>query len=621
MDAPTSDDRARKMEMRQEAAAVAAASAAATIDEGNASTTASDAASIMLSLAMGPFNAGYKASTDGSLSAVPRAGTPVTPKARRKGKGRAANLGPSFGMRKGRGSTSASPVNVVVAATAVSPGSAVGSAASVGASALRSLAPRPPTFPAGLTPQLRGSATNAVATSGEDMVNGVTGTASSSAAVPPLAARGASVAGFVVRSSPKSKAAAEPRFSARATGAITTASPVVGGIRRRTHRIPAARLARQLQAAGATAAAMRLHVAGDSIDGRLTCSPSTACSPATEAGLFSSPASPSPALAAEPTEPADRAVPVASPVAGAPNAATVDMNVESRGDGATRDGGGVVEECDGTEVVDGGDATEVVGGGEATGVVSASEATGANLDGSSFFGHAARGGAARGAILATLSEPSPAPTSSAPGCVVGATSANPTPALTHAEPPAATTSASPTPLSPTRPLTWRSTRQIPLPTIEYPLSTTPIPTVASASADAGVGQLNSKAAKVLQNAVTVSTANMRVDLAALCARTNDTAARMQQLATKVDTCANLTQHTLVAVRKIEAAVKLAMEDVVKKGACPPKESEEVQAQRAETLLEDVKVSHSMPYRYILARFLCSSLFSVLGVSLPSQEVN
>jgi len=195
------------------------------------------------------------------------------------------------------------------------------------------------------------------------------------------------VAGFVVRSSPKSEAAADPRVSARATGAITTASPVVYGIRRHTHRISAALLARQLQAAGATAAAMRLHVAGDSIDGHLTRSPSTPCSPETEAGLFSSPASPSPALAAEPAELADRAVPVASPVEGAPNAAMVGMNVDSRGDGATRDSCGVVEECDGTEVIEGGDAIEVVGGGEATGVVSGSEATGANLDASSFFGH------------------------------------------------------------------------------------------------------------------------------------------------------------------------------------------------------------------------------------------
>jgi len=174
MDAPTSDDRARKMETRQAAAAVAAASAAATIDEGNASTTASDAASTMLSLAMSPFNAGCKANTDGSLSAVPRAGTPVKPKAHRKGNWPAANLGTSSGMHKGRGFTSASPVKVFVAATAMSPGSAVGSAASAGASASQSPAPRPPTFPTGLTPQLRGSATNTVATSGEDMVNGVT---------------------------------------------------------------------------------------------------------------------------------------------------------------------------------------------------------------------------------------------------------------------------------------------------------------------------------------------------------------------------------------------------------------------------------------------------------------
>jgi len=111
---------------------------------------------------------------------------------------------------------------------------------------------------------------------------------------------------------------------------------------------------------------------------------------------------------------------------------------------------------------------------------------------------------------------------------------------------------------------------------------------------------------------------MRVDLAALRARTNDTAARMQQLATKVDTWASLTQHTLVAVRKTEAAVKLAMECLVKKGACPSKESEEARAQRTETLLEDV---NSMTYRYVLARVLCSSLLSMLGVSLSSQEVN
>jgi len=117
--------------------------------------------------------------------------------------------------------------------------------------------------------------------------------------------------------------------------------------------------------------------------------------------------------------------------------------------------------------------------------------------------------------------------------------------------------------------------------------------VAAKSADIDFRQVNRKAAKVLLNAVNASTVNMRVDLAAFCARTKDTATRIEQLPTKVDTCADLTQQTLVAVHKIEAAVKLAVVDVVKKGACSPNESEETKPQLAETLLEDVKVSGAL----------------------------
>jgi len=91
MDAPTSGDRAQKMEMRQGAAAVAAAAGPANIVAANARTTASDPAGVMLSLSMGPITAGYKTSTDGLASAVPHAETPVTPKAHRKGKGRAVS--------------------------------------------------------------------------------------------------------------------------------------------------------------------------------------------------------------------------------------------------------------------------------------------------------------------------------------------------------------------------------------------------------------------------------------------------------------------------------------------------------------------------------------------------
>jgi len=192
----------------------------------------------MLSLSMGPITAGYQTSNDGLVSAVPHAGTPVTPKARRKGKGRAANLGPSSGMQKTLWSTTASPINVFVAETTVTPGSAAGSVASACATASPYVTPRPPTWPTGSALQVAGSAANPCSllmrksplyapesadrsrpscvqvTMGKDASNGVAEAALSSAAVKPLAARTASVAGFDVRSSPELKAVSEPRFFA-----------------------------------------------------------------------------------------------------------------------------------------------------------------------------------------------------------------------------------------------------------------------------------------------------------------------------------------------------------------------------------------------------------------------
>lgn len=342
-------------------------------------------------------------------------------------------------------------------------------------------------------------------------------------------------------------------------------------------------LARQLQAAGATALAVRVREPGASVDGPLTHSPTSARCQVTEAVVFSSLSSPSPSLAVEPVVSLDREAPFMSPVASAPSAAAKAMKVEARGDGTAYEGGGSGDHREAKElndsglasvVVDGDVASGIAGGGRATSVVSGCEGTGADPDGSPNFVRGAWGGAANSAVLPKISEPSLAPIERATRCAAAATNANATPASRGADAQAATTSALQTPLSPTRPLTWQPTRQIPLPKIEYPLETTATPTVAARRADIYIRQVNSKAAKVLLNAVNLSTANMRVDLAAFCARTNDTAARIQQLSTEVDTCANLTQHTLVAVRKIEAAVKLAMVDVVKKGACPPKESEE-----------------------------------------------
>lgn len=253
--------------------------------------------------------------------------------------------------------------------------------------------------------------------------------------------------------------------------------PVVGGIRCRTHRSPAARLTRQLQAAGATAAAVRVREPGASVDGRLTHSPTSARCQATEAVVFRSPSSPSPSLPVEPVVSLDREAPLMAPVASAPSVAAEAMNVEGRGDGTSYTGGGSGDHREATEVndsgmagvvLDGGVASGMAGGGKATGVVSGCEGTGADPDGSPNFGRGAWGRAANTAVLPKFSEPRLAPIERATGCAAAATNAHPTPASRGPDAQAATTSAFPTPLSPTRPLTWRPTRQIPLPTIEYP---------------------------------------------------------------------------------------------------------------------------------------------------------
>jgi len=64
----------------------------------------------------------------------------------------------------------------------------------------------------------------------------------------------------------------------------------------------------------------------------------------------------------------------------------------------------------------------------------------------------------------------------------------------------------------------------PLPVIQITLSTTP---PAPAVPNAELGHSATRATQVVETAVRASTANLRVDVAALCARTKDTAARLQ----------------------------------------------------------------------------------------------
>jgi len=191
-----------------------------------------------------------------------------------------------------------------------------------------------------------------------------------------------------------------------------------------------------------------------------------------------------------------------------------------------------------------------------------------------FLGAAARAGAADGAV---------SPAATVAPSLGGSSSGFSTPGASDID-------SAPQSPAPTRPLTWRPSRSIPSPTVEYPLSTSsPETTAAGDTAVASLGPSATKASKVIENAVRASTANLRVDLAALCARTNDTAARMLELATKVDTCANLSQQTLVAVRKVEAAVKVAVADVAKKAALPDKVDAGNTEELGEKLLDEVKV--------------------------------
>ena len=555
MDSPTAADRARKMEMRQEAAAVAAATAAAaavvsqayTSGKEDGSTRAQDTASIMMTLATGASPAARV-----GAGALPAPASPSTPVGRGKGKGRASHLGPTYGIGKSRRVATESPVGILSAASSAT--------ASPSASRLAPrLAPRPPTYPpAGLTPVV-GEAANPYAslvsgsplyqstvaplarvaprtapTSGPPNV-GPAPSLASTAPVSPLGTKTATVAGFVVRTTPAVGQSTEgPHSVAPRNGAITSASPVVTGIRRRGHRIPAARLARQLERAGATAAAKRLTEVPP-IDGTSNGARATPSSPATEAGLFTRLPSNVGLAAAADGVPAGVAIRTVS-----------------------------LDEADSTGMV--------VGVDTGTNNVASANNDNNGVEQTPFLGTAARARAADGGGSPKTVAPS----------VAGSTSGMSTPGVSDID-------SAPQSQAPTRPLTWRPSRSIPSPTIEYPLSTTLPSTPADESAVASLGSSATKASKVVENAVRASTANLRVDLAALCARTNDTAARMLQLATKMDTCANLSQQTLVAVRKVEAAVKVAVADVAKQGALPAKVDANAAEELGEKLLDEVKV--------------------------------
>eukprot|EP00168_Porphyra_purpurea_P005934 TRINITY_DN1709_c0_g1_i13.p1 TRINITY_DN1709_c0_g1~~TRINITY_DN1709_c0_g1_i13.p1 ORF type:complete len:397 (+),score=51.97 TRINITY_DN1709_c0_g1_i13:466-1656(+) len=361
----------------------------------------------------------------------------------------------------------------------------------------------------------------------------------------PLGARTATTAGFVVRTSPNASSAAAS-LAARAKAEISGASPVVAGVRHRTHRIPAARLAHQLEAAGATAAANRLTLAGDAAGVCVKSSMDTACSSSTEAGLR-------PSMLASTTTAAD-----------GPGATASDMDTDDGMD---------------TEK-----PTNVAGGaGASTANVSLSGiAVGCVPAGSSATTAAVPSTPTPGWVkvisVADLSDAGSAvPSTSRAPSLVGSAGGVSTPGQRDIES---------GPPSPSQPLTWRSTRRIPPPIVQIPLSKTP-PAPSNATAEAG--QLATRESQVVEAAVRASTASLRADLAAMCARTKDTAARLQHLFSKVDTSVNLSQQTLVAMRKVEAAVKEAISDVAKKGAAPDKEDGETAEQQAEKLLEDGKV--------------------------------
>jgi len=371
-----------------------------------------------------------------------------------------------------------------------------------------------------------------------------------------LGTKSATVAGFVVRTTPTDNSSVA-RNKARRTGVITAASPAVAGVRRRTHRIPAARLARQLESAGATAASKRLAVAGSDTARNAVGSVNVGGLPSSDGGLLA-PAS-----------------------------------ADARG---TR-----------LSSVDTSDGAEIERAGSAHGRGGSSGAHG------SFLGVPARPEAATGAASGVaVEEPSRAttawvevistddlsnagtapPRASAPPSVSGSTGGISTPGQSDIDS---------RPPSPSRLLTWRSIRDIPSPAVRIPLATTPppLPSPPSSADDqmaavaGSSGASASSAAALIATAVRASTESLRADVAALHARANNTMESLQQLKTKVDTTVNLSQQTLVAVRKVESAVKVAVSDIIKKDKQQDKEDVEAAENRDEQLLEEVKVSLSI----------------------------
>lgn len=81
--------------------------------------------------------------------------------------------------------------------------------------------------------------------------------------------------------------------------------------------------------------------------------------------------------------------------------------------------------------------------------------------------------------------------------------------------------------------------------------------------------------------------------------------------TKVEASVNLSQQTLVAVRKVEAVFKAAISDVIKKGNFPEKDDADTAEQQAENLLEDVKVRLILCTLYIGYLGLCLSMVVLL----------
>jgi len=578
--APTAADRARKMEMRQEAAAVAnanaaaAAAVAAIVDQSDVNrhgadmSETQDAAGVMLSLAMGGQGAETSTGTVGVVGMAPSTTSPMTPKPRAKGKGRASHLGPTLGIDKSRASAAVSPVGVL----------AMGSTPTSSACATPQ-AQRPPAYPTasssapaynalqGTTPLHSGVNSNlgrplaarvarplAARLSSTTGMDGVE-VAPPTATAAPLGVQSATVGGFVVRTTPAANTAAAQNM-ARRSGAITAASPAVAGVRRRTHRIPAARLARQLESAGATAAAKRIVTDGSDATRHSGGSVNAAVSPSREGGLLSLASADADARCTRPSS---------------------------------------VEAWDGAVV-------EIAGTAHSRG-----ESSGAH---GAFVGVPARREAATGAAPGAAVEGPAKPTAgwvevistddlgsvgtappraSAAPSVSGSTGGISTPGQSDIES---------GPPSPSRPLTWRSIRDIPSPAIRIPLATTPppLPSTPSSSGDqmaaaaGNTGASASPAAALIASAVRASTESLRADVAALSARTNNTLASLQQLKTKVDTSVNLSQQTLVAVRKVESAVKAAVSDVIKKDDSQDKDNAETIEQRDEQLLEEVKVS-------------------------------